>query len=341
MFNSLRGLTRRSTAASVSEVARGTSHGPSQSGLPLQRAFNLGKEAASTQQQQQRPLVTETAVAASSGTVVQSALGMVKFAVKAYIALLLGICVFQRKLIFMTRDSVIDPRYRGGDPQVITMPSKVINTRLAAAYYKATDPQAPVLVYFHGNADELGNGAAFLGQHFQQRGLGFLGLEYPGYGLSKPGAPTEANIYQASEELLQRLSTRLKLDPNRLVLLGQSIGCGVAVEMAKRGFGHKIVLISPFTSMPEMAAEVYPFLKPALAVVPFMLFDKFDNKAKAPSLELPALVVHGTKDEIVPYEMGKTVAKLLRAQFLSVPGGGHNDPFEVSVLSAIEDFARG
>merc|ERR1711998_743485 len=105
------------------------------------------------------------------------------------------------------------------------------------------------------------------------------------------------SINEASVQLLTHLTRAggLGVSPERLVLVGQSIGCAVAVEMATRGFGRKLVLLSPFSSLQDAAAAVYPIVAPALNLLPFMLFDKFDNSAKAGALGIPTLIVHGTE----------------------------------------------
>merc|ERR1712048_1076893 len=99
-------------------------------------------------------------------------------------------------------------------------------------------------------------------------GVGFVGIEYPGYGLAS-GTPTEASIYSAAEQLLEHLSKERNLDASRLVLLGHSVGGGPAVEMARRGFGQRLILVSPFMSIAQMASELYPFVAPVLKAAPF------------------------------------------------------------------------
>lgn len=273
----------------------------------------------------------------------QSALGAVGLAAKGYALVLLAVFFLQRKLMFMTNPNVIDPASQGGNPQIILLDTEGGKERRAAVYFPPDDPKMPVLVYFHGNADQIGNGAAYFGNLFRQRhGLGLFGVEYPGYGLAQPGSTSEASIYEAAEALLRHLVEELGVPSSRIVLFGQSIGCGVAVEMACRGFGSRLVLLAPFTSMSEVSTEIYPFLTPALKVMPFMVLDKFDNKAKAPELRLPTLVVHGSADEIVPFRMGKELAQLIPgAQFLPVQGVGHNDVHERGdILTEIALFAQ-
>ncbi len=187
--------------------------------------------------------------------------------------------------------------------------------------------QGPVIVYFHGNAmaaGEMGWLADLFGDY------GFVAIEFPGYG-ALPGEPTEASIDAAAEAQL----TALGLPNERVVLLGQSIGTGPAVEMAKRGWGSKLVLVTPFTSLPEVAQSHFPWL-PAR----WLTLDRFDSAAKAPGIAAPVLIVHGDRDEVIPYALGARLAPLFpHAELFTVPGGTHNalwsDP---SVVAKIRGF---
>ena len=105
-----------------------------------------------------------------------------------------------------------------------------------------------------------------------------------------------------------------------MILLGQSLGTGVATEMAKRGMGARMVLVSPFTSVADMARRMVPFF-PASWVR-----HRFDTQSKAAAIGLPVLIVHGTEDEVVPFAMGEQLARSFpRAQLVPIPGGQHND----------------
>jgi len=112
------------------------------------------------------------------------------------------------------------------------------------------------------------------------------------------------------------------------VLLGQSLGTGVATEMARRGSGARLILISPFTSVPEMARFRIPFFPASL------VRHRFDNKAKAAGITLPVLIIHGTEDEVVPFAMGERLVSLFpHAQLAPIRGGQHNDLLTVHALA--------
>ena len=179
-----------------------------------------------------------------------------------------------------------------------------------------------------------------IGKELRERGIGTFAAEYPGYGLAA-GDPTEESIMQAAEAALRAVK---ELRPEaKVTLVGQSIGCAPALAVAAAN-GLPVVLISPFTSLAAMASTLLPFI-PQRALK-LLVKDKFDNAALAPSVTSPVLVLHGTRDEIVPYDMGEAMSEALAdATFVPLEKAGHNDvlspPHDQVVFDAIEKFARG
>ena len=217
-----------------------------------------------------------SAVSAAGGFVV----GAAKALAVPYAAFLVLLYTAQRSIIFQAPQTVADPTATGGtlvrlpacNALLLTAESKkarekgkerlresrqvyrqerkgVLGGRLnapcvVAVYFKAQQDM-PTLAYFHGNADQLGWGAAYIGKCLsEQYGIGFYGIEYPGYGLSGGLETREESIYLAAEQLLEHLHDPvhgLNVDRAQTMLLGQSIGCAVAVEMAARGYGQRMV----------------------------------------------------------------------------------------------------
>lgn len=182
-----------------------------------------------------------------------------------------------------------------------------------------TDPQAPVIVYFHGNGNVAGDGLG-LARYVTQHGPSMLLVEYRGYGASvKAGTPSEEGLYADAEAALAYLRGQ-GVPRERVVLWGYSLGSAVAAEMAVRGHGARLVLQSPFTSIVAVGEARVPW-----APVSWVLSDRFDTASKSARIAQPTLVVHGEEDEIVPFEMGKTLAVTIpHATFLPVPGMSHS-----------------
>jgi uncharacterized protein len=251
-------------------------------------------------------------------------------AAAAYVLLCAGAWAGQRALMFPAPRAAIPLPGHGGYVRVAE--GGVLLQRPGPA-------DAPWVVYFHGNGEQLSN-LEDVAEAFNAQGLGFLGVEYPGYGWAE-GAPTEHGIYAAAEHGLAWLRDTHRVGPERVVLMGRSLGSGVAVEMARRGHGARLILVSPYTSMGDMAAAVFPLLPGRLLVR-----DRFDSLSKAAALKLPTLVVHGEQDEVVPFSQGRTLAGAIHgAEWVSVPRAGHNDVLErpwgdVQPFARVVHFAR-
>jgi fermentation-respiration switch protein FrsA (DUF1100 family) len=105
--------------------------------------------------------------------------------------------------------------------------------------------------------------------------------------------------------------------------------------MARRGRGARLVLVSPYTSIPDLVTDVAPFV-PARALVA----DHFDTLSKAREIRVPTLVIHGDADEIVPFAMGERVSRAIRgARLLRVAGGHHGDLFSREGTSLLAEIA--
>ena len=176
---------------------------------------------------------------------------------------------------------------------------------------------ARVVVHFHGNGEQLADLGGVIAA-LRNRGLGVLAVEYPGYGLAG-GSPSERALVSAGEEALAYAKEKLRVAPDRIVLQGQSLGSGVAAQLCSRGHGSRLVLLSPYTSIPDLASRLF---RPAR----WLVRDRFDTRAVARALRLPVLIVHGVLDEVIPFSMGDELARTFPdARFVRVLGGHHND----------------
>ncbi len=197
-------------------------------------------------------------------------------------------------------------------------------------------PGTRTVVHFHNNRETV-EACLDFARAVQNEGLGIVLVEYRGYGASRTGEPSEEGLYLDAEAALDMLEAR-GIGPESIVLSGTSLGTGVAAEMARRGRGSRLVLMAPYTSIPDLVTDVVPFF-PATALVP----DHFETLAKAPSIAIPTLVIHGTDDEIVPFWMGREVAgRMPDARLLEVDGGRHGDLFvreRERLLRAIRELA--
>jgi fermentation-respiration switch protein FrsA (DUF1100 family) len=245
------------------------------------------------------------------------------FAAAVLLALAVALGWWQASMIFPAPARGREPAY----------PDNVVRTPDATFLY-FHGPR--VVAYFHGNGEDLADSIPMISL-LRSLGVGVLAVEYPGYGIAG-GLPSENGAYAAAESALQWLRTEQGVGADRVVLLGQSLGSGVAAEMAKRGSGARLVLISPFTSIVDMARRMLPFV-PA-----FFVRHRFDTRSKAGGIAEPVLIIHGTDDEVVPFSMGQRLAATFpQAQLVPVPGGRHNDLLTlhaIEVRNALSPFLR-
>lgn len=262
----------------------------------------------------------------------KASLNMV-FAAMAYALMVLAARLLHRRVLYQPPDDATTTAL----PEGATLLTAKAADGVSVNALVFDNPKATrTIVHFHGNA-ETAEANAFLAREMKKRGFATVLVEYRGYGRSKGTSPTEEGLYLDAAAVLDALGAR-GLKPADIVLWGQSLGTGVAAEMARRDRGDRLVLVAPFTSTADMASRVIPFMPVSMVMV-----DRFDTLAKAPSIAAPALVVHGDIDDVIPFEQGEKVSKALpHATFLKVPEGRHDNLYKsMSVMGALAAHAGG
>lgn len=207
-------------------------------------------------------------------------------------------------------------------------------------FIRAAKQPAPVAVLFsHGNA---GNIADRLDRVLSWRGIGadFLLYDYRGYGRST-GSPDEEGTYRDGRAAYDHLVKVRGIDPARLVLMGESLGCAISIQLAIERKAAGLVLEAPFASIAHMANAIYPFLP-----LGSFIRTRYENVRKIPQLKMPLFVVQGTRDEVIPVAQGKMVfaAAPEPKQYLAIEGAHHNDVYVVggeAYRKALSDFIAG
>ncbi len=192
---------------------------------------------------------------------------------------------------------------------------------------------APTVVYFHGNGEQLAD-LRSLALALRRRGFGFFAVEYPGFGLAWKGSPSEPSLYRVADRALRWLRTDGHVSSAGTVLMGRSLGTGVAAEMASRAEGAALVLVSPYTSIDALFGHFLPVFGPLLVDDHFSTIDK--------PIRVPTLLVHGLDDRVIPARMSHELALAIPdVQVLWYAGRGHNDVLTEPMLDAIAAFAWG
>jgi fermentation-respiration switch protein FrsA (DUF1100 family) len=160
------------------------------------------------------------------------------------------------------------------------------------AWYGKAKPGQPTLLYFHGNGGALEFRSASI-RRYLDRGRGMFMMSYRGYSGST-GSPSEtANV--ADAKLAYDALLKEGVRPENIILYGESLGSGVAVQVAAEKKVEGVILDSPFTSIAALAADLYPWLP-----VNLLLKDRYDSILHVRDVHVPVFIVHGEADDIVP-----------------------------------------
>ena len=207
-------------------------------------------------------------------------------------------------------------------------------TKLHGWYVEHPQPRAHLL-FCHGNAEDVAHLAGLLQIYRDEMQVSVLAFDYRGYGKSE-GKPGEAGILADARAAQEWLAKRAGIRPQDVVIAGRSIGGGVAVDAAAHNGARGLVLERTFTSMPDAAAAIYPWLP-----VKLLMRSQYNSLEKIKNYHGPLLQSHGTADEVISYEIGRALfdaAPSTQKTFVSEEGMGHNDMYTGAYLDALKQF---
>lgn len=182
----------------------------------------------------------------------------------------------------------------------------------------ATARPMPALIYFGGNAEEVSARAM---EAAELRGISFVLFDYRGYGLST-GEPGERALFDDALLIYDHVARLPQVDRTHIIVMGRSLGSGVATWLASRRAVAAVVLVTPYDSMAAVAHIHYPFLFTDL-----LLRHRFDSAARARAIDAPMLALIAERDTVIPPERGEALVRAWRGPAMSVMlrGAGHND----------------
>ena len=242
--------------------------------------------------------------------------------VLAYAAILLLVFVFQPRLVYfpqVERDLAVTPRAIGLGYEDVSLQT-TDGVVLHSWWVPARQPRGAVLL-MHGNAGNISHRLGYLTM-FNRLGYSVLLFDYRGYGKSS-GSPGEAGTYRDAEAAWRHLTESRQFAARDIVIVGESLGGGVATWLAEQHPPRALVLASTFTSVPDLGARVYPWLP-----VRLLARIEYGNLSRIGKIEAPVMIAHSRHDEIIPYAHGEALFAAAREprQFLEL-SGGHNDGF--------------
>jgi len=273
----------------------------------------------------------------------ESTVGSVGVALLIAAAVYLGFAVLvffnQDRLLFLPgvpgREVVATPATIGLRFESVTL-ATADGERLDAWLVPAAEARA-TLLFCHGNAGNISHRLDSL-RLFHDLGLSALIFDYRGYGRST-GTPTEAGTYRDAQAAWQYLTQHRHISPQRIVLFGRSLGAAVAAELATRSAPGALIVESAFTSVPDMAAHLYPYF-PARWLARL----HYPTRDYLATVSCPVLVVHSREDEIIPFTHGQQLYDAAREpKRLLELHGDHNAGFMIdrdTYLAGLDAFLR-
>lgn len=231
--------------------------------------------------------------------------------------------VIERSFIyFPDRDLIADPAYVGLPFEEVSFAA---SDRVQLHGWFVPGEKEVTWLWFHGNAGNISHRLENLKLLHDELGVSVFLFDYRGYGRSE-GTPSEEGTYRDGEAALSYLRSREDVDPDRIIYFGRSLGAGIAVELAISHPPFALILESPVPSIPELARRHYPFLP----VWP-LLRTKYDSLAKIEKVAAPLLVLHGDRDDVVPFGAGRKLFEAANEpkEFYTIRGAGHNDTYLV------------
>ena len=262
---------------------------------------------------------------------IKSLVSLIVVVAVAYVLLSAVTYVFQRQLMYFPARNRVLPAETGllGVEEVTLSTSG--GTSFHNWYGKALDGQ-PTVLFFHGNAGNVSH-RDYRFRELMARGWGVFMLGYPGYGGSE-GSPSEVAFVDASRVAYQHL-VGSGVAAGDIVLYGESIGSGVAVQLAADVHAMALVLEAPMASAVDVAGRHYAFLPVAL-----LLKDQFMSTEYIGDIDMPLLVMHGERDHIIPIESGRLLFEHANEPktFVPLAGGGHNDLYRFPTVEIVSEF---
>ena len=230
--------------------------------------------------------------------------------------------VFENKMIYFP------PHYPEGwtSPSVYHLPVEEVwltdgdGVRING-WFLANSASPKVLLWFHGNAENIGMGLEQM-LALSRLGINIFAIDYRGYGKSE-GSPNEAGVYLDGEAAYRYLTETRHFAPHNIFIYGHSLGGGVATEIAYRHQCGGLIVESSFTSIRDMAHHV---LK--IPLLEYVTKSRFDSIGKIAQVHAPVMIIHGRQDKLIPFSMGERLfAAAHEPKTFLATQSGHDDPY--------------
>lgn len=249
--------------------------------------------------------------------------------VSVYLLLSVVVYFYQEKLIFfpesLPKEHQFDFQYPHKEIDIVTKDGVTLN----AVFFKQATESKGVILYIHGNA---GSNAGWgdVSTDLMRLGYDLLVYDFRSYGKSE-GQLTEANLFNDAMTIYKYL--RKQYSNDHIVVYGRSLGTGIALNLCKKVNPKQLILETPYLSMKAMAEKTIPWLPVSLILKYPIRSDRFISKVKC-----PIDIIHGTKDELIPYKQAVKLSRIKSGVGLyTIDGGHHMDLNQFAPFSGIID----
>jgi len=248
-----------------------------------------------------------------------------------YCLIVLLTYVFQRNLLYHPNEN----NYSDDKLKILVESIKIKthdNIELISWFHNKNLIDYKTILFLHGNAGQLKNRIHKI-NHYKNIKINFLLIAWRGFNGNK-GKPTEKGLYEDARSAVKWLKSQ-GIEEKDIIIYGESLGAGVATEIAQYKKFAGIILESPFTSMVEVGQDKYPYLP-----VKLLLKDKYESNKKIKNIKSPVLIMHGKNDNIVPFHMGKKMYELANEPKYSyfTDYDDHMMQYNEKLLKAQKDF---
>ncbi len=239
----------------------------------------------------------------------------------------------QRSLMYLPTEN----NYSGDELTVTIDKIKIKNDdniELLAWYHEKDIEKYKTILFLHGNAGSLENRIHKI-NHFNDMDVNFLIISWRGFSGNK-GQPTEKGLYNDAKSGVDWLKNK-GIKKENIIIYGESLGTGVATEIAQNNNFAGVILESPFTSMVAAAKSNYPIFP-----IRLLLKDKYESDKKIKNIKSPILIMHGEVDKVVPFWMGKKLYKLANQPKYSYFNkyDDHMMEFNEDLINSINSFVK-
>jgi fermentation-respiration switch protein FrsA (DUF1100 family) len=203
-------------------------------------------------------------------------------------------------------------------------------------YFVPSGGATCTLLYFHGNGGNLDYRRRWI-RALASIPADVFAIDYRGYGRSE-GTPSEAGVYLDGEAAYTYLRAVRGVSASRLVVLGKSLGGGIACDLTSHAECAAVILQSTFTSIPDMAGEIIPVFPAG-----WFVSSSLDNRSKIDRISAPKLFIHSRADEMVPFAMSQVLFDAAREpkEFVAFEDSLHNnlvEDHEAALIAAYREF---